>query len=92
MSYFSFNTVTREDVELEIRKLILNKASTCNSIPARNMKQIFDICGPALCPIVNHAIQDCIFPEKLKLVTPHRYIKATRKHTKTITGPQVCYQ
>ena len=66
-SDFSFNTVTREDVEYEIRKLNPNKASTCNSIPARNLKENFDICGPTLYPIVNNAIQDCIFPEKLKL-------------------------
>ena len=26
-----------------------------------------DICGPTLCPIVNNGIQDCIFPDKLKL-------------------------
>ena len=31
-----------------------------------------DICGPTLYPILNNGIQDCIFPDKLKLadITP----------------------
>ena len=33
MTAFTFNTITLEDVELEIRKMNPNKASTINSIP-----------------------------------------------------------
>ena len=66
-SVFSFNTVTLEDVILEIRNLNPNKASIVTSIPLRNLKENADICGPALHPIVNNAIHDCIFPDKLKL-------------------------
>ena len=61
------NTVTLEDLKSEIRNLNPNNASTVNSIPIRNFKENFDICGPTLYPIVNNAILDCMFPEKLKL-------------------------
>ena len=66
-SPFTFNTVTLEDVQSEIRNLNTNKASTVSSIPIRNFRENFDICGPTLYPIVNNAILDCMFPDKLKL-------------------------
>ena len=50
-----------------MRNLNPNKASTVSSIPIKNVKENFDICGPTLYPIVNNAILDCMFPDKLKL-------------------------
>ena len=65
---FSFNTVTLRYVEHEIRILNPNKATACcDSIPSRNLKDSYDICGPILHPIINNALDDCIFPDKLKL-------------------------
>ena len=86
-SLFAFNTVTLEDVQLEIRNLNPNKASTFDSIPIRNFKENIDICGPTLHPIVNNGIQDCIFPDKLKLADLHRYIRRTIKPIKRIIDP-----
>ena len=59
MTAFTFNTITLEDVELEIRKMNPNKASASNSIPV--------ICCPFIHHILNHAILGCAFPNKLKL-------------------------
>ena len=56
-SPFAFNTVTLEDVQLEIRNRNPNKASTFDSIPIRHFKENIDICGPTLHPIVNNGIQ-----------------------------------
>ena len=57
---------------MEIGNLNPNKVSIVSNIPIRNFKENFDICGPALHPIVNNAIHDYKFPEKLKLadITP----------------------
>ena len=52
----TFNTITLEDVELEIRKMNPNKASTSHSIPVRNFKENVDICGPFIHHILNHTI------------------------------------
>ena len=38
MTGFTFNTITLDDVELEIRKMNPNKASASNCIPARNFQ------------------------------------------------------
>ena len=64
---FSFHNVGLQEVEQEIRKLNPNKATASNSIPARNLKENYDICGFALHQIINNALQDCFFPDKLKL-------------------------
>ena len=64
---FSFDTDTLPDIELEIRKLSPNKAIACDSIPTKRLIENVDICAPVLHPIVNDALQDFLFPDKLKL-------------------------
>ena len=61
---FSFNTVPVEDVILEIKSLNSNKAH--NNIPVKNFKQNWDISRHVLHPIINKAIIECKFPDKLK--------------------------
>ena len=63
---FSFNTVPVEDVILEIKSLNSSKASTHNNIPVKNFKQNWDISSHVLHPIINKAIIECKFPDKLK--------------------------
>ena len=86
-SPFTFNTVTLEDVQSEIRNLNPNKASAVSSIPIRNFKENFDICGPTLYPIVNNAILDCISQININLLTFHCYRRKMIKPIKRITDP-----
>ena len=64
---FSFDTLTSPDIELEIRKLNPNKATACDIILAKSLIENVDICAPVLHPIINNALQDYLFPDKLKL-------------------------
>ena len=86
-AHFSFDTVTLQEVKQEIRKLNPKKATASNSIPARNLKDNYDICGPALHPIINNALQDCIFPNKLKLADIGPLHKAEEKTNKNNYRP-----
>ena len=89
MTAFTFNTITLEDVELEIRKMNPNKASASNSITVRNFKANVDICGPFIHHTLNHAILGCTFLNKLKLADIAKHIKKTIRLT---IGTSVCYQ
>ena len=91
MTAFIFNTITLEDVVLEIRKMNPNKASGSNSIPVRNFKENVDICGPFIHHILNHAILGCTLPNKLKLadIAP-KHKKMTIRLIKITIGPSVC--
>ena len=53
---FSFNTVTRHDVEMVITSLDSKKASTRNSIPSRVLKENINICCEPLTNIINFEI------------------------------------
>ena len=64
---FSFDDVTLPDIEHEIRKLNPNKSTAYDSIPTKSLIENVDICAPVLHPIVNDALQDFLFPDKLKL-------------------------
>ena len=58
---FSFDAVTLPDIELEIQ------ATACDSIPTKSLIEKVDACAPVLHPIINNALQDFLFPDKLKL-------------------------
>ena len=82
VSLFSFNTVPVEDVVFEIMSLNSNKASAHNNIPVKNSKQNSDISSPVLHFIINKAIIECIFPDKLKYadIAPlHKCAETTNK-------------
>ena len=79
---FSFDSVTLPDIQLEIRKLNPNKATSCGSIPTRSLIENVDICGPALHSIINNALQDFLFPHKLKLADLGPLAKGDEKTNK----------
>ena len=70
---FEFEGVNLEDIEKEILNLNTKEAVPSNSIPAKVLKETFDICSPVLQQIWNNEIlKKCQFPENLKLadITP----------------------
>ena len=70
---FEFEGVNLEDIEKEILNLNTKEAVPSNSIPAKVLKETFDICSPVLQQIWNNEIlKNCQFPENLKLadITP----------------------
>ena len=70
---FEFEEVNLEDIEKEILNLNTKEAVLSNSIPAKVLKETFDICNPVLQQIWNNEIlKKCQFPENLKLadITP----------------------
>ena len=82
VSLFSFNTVPVEDVVFEIMFINSNKASAHNNIPVKNFKLNSDISSPVLHLIINKAIIECIFPDKLKYadIAPlHKCAETTNK-------------
>ena len=65
---FEFEGVNLEDIEKEILNLNTKEAVPSNSIPAKVLKETFDICSPVLQQIWNNEIlKKCQFPENLKL-------------------------
>ena len=79
---FNFATVSLDDVWTEIKNLDPRKASSYNDIPVKNLRQHSDICSPVLLPIINNAILQSIFPDKLKpaQITPlHKKDDITNK-------------
>ena len=70
---FEFEEVNLEDIEKEILNLNTKEAVLSNNIPAKVLKETFDICNPVLQQIWNNEIlKKCQFPENLKLadITP----------------------
>ena len=69
---FEFEEVNLKDIEKEILNPNTKKAVTSNSIPAKVLKEAFDICSPVLQQIWNDKIFKCYFPKNLKLadITP----------------------
>ena len=70
---FEFEEVNLEDIEKEILNLNTKEAVLSNSIPAKVLKETFDICNLVLQQIWNNEIlKKCQFPENLKLadITP----------------------
>ena len=63
-----FEEVNLKDIEKEILNLNTKKAVASNSIPAKVLKETFDICSPVLQQMWNDEIfKNCQFPENLKL-------------------------
>ena len=72
-SSFKFLEVAISDIELELKKLKSNKASTYKNIQAKQIKQTSDICSESLMKIWNNEIvRNKIFPKNLKVadITP----------------------
>ena len=65
---FELTKVTEESVKNEVLKLNTKKPSTSGSIPATILKQSVETCMPFLKKkiIINLAITECEFPDKLK--------------------------
>ena len=64
---FSFNAESQADVETVIKNFNPKKVGVHNDIPVKNFKQNYDICSPILLRIINDAILQSTFPDKLKL-------------------------
>ena len=67
-SKFNFSEVKVSDIELELKNLNSNKASTFENIPAKQLKQTSDICSESLMHSWNtEIIKNKIFPTSLKV-------------------------
>ena len=69
---FNFSEVLLEDIEDQLRKLNIKKATTFKNIPTKLLKENVDVCGPVLLKLINNALSNNEFPDELKLadVTP----------------------
>ena len=64
---FSFTGTNLGEMEKEIKDLNPKKATTYNNIPAKILKNTFDICSPILNKIWCETVLNCNFPNNLKL-------------------------
>ena len=69
---FAFNKVTFQEIEQELRNLDTKKSTTFNNIPSKHLKENNDICSSNIMQLINETINDCDFPNELKLanITP----------------------
>ena len=68
---FSFSEVNASDIELEIRSLKTNKASTFLNISVKQLKQVIDIIVEPLTTIWNiEIVKNKTFPSALKCADP----------------------
>ena len=64
---FSFSNVSLQEIEFEIKCLNNAKANTHKSIPVKNLKENIDSIGTSLHRIIQQAIENSYFQDKLKL-------------------------
>ena len=64
--YFTFNPVSLEEMETEIKRLSPKKATTFKNIPPKILKNNSDICSEPLQEIFNNCIGNSTFPDELK--------------------------
>ena len=69
---FSFSKTLTREIEIEINKLNIKKATAFDDIPAKMLSKSSDIVSPFIAKIYENAQNDCIFPDPLKTgnVTP----------------------
>ena len=72
MQKFVFSLTNLPCIVYEVKSLNTRKAITFKNIPAKHLKETFDICGPTVNDIWCNAIIGGIFPNQLKLadITP----------------------
>ena len=75
----------------EIKALYPKKATTYNNIPARILKNTFDICSPILSKIWREAVLDCNFPNNLKLADITATLMLLMPHVKYTIDRLVYY-
>ena len=63
---FTFNPVSLEEMETEIKRLNPKKATTFKNIPPKILKNNSDICSEPLREIFNNCIGSSTFPDELK--------------------------
>ena len=67
MQKFVFSMTNLPDIVNEVNSFNTKKAINFKNIPAKPLKETFDICSPTLNDIWCNAIKDGIFPSQLKL-------------------------
>jgi hypothetical protein len=72
MQKFVFSFTKLPDIENDVKSLNTKKATTFKNVPAKHLKETFDICSPTLNDIWFNAIKEGIFPSQLKFpdITP----------------------
>ena len=72
MQKFVFSLTNLPGIVNEVKSLNTKKAITSKNIPAKHLKETFDICSPTLNDIWYNAIIEGFFPNQLKLadITP----------------------
>ena len=69
---FVFNEVIFQEIEPELRNLDTKKSTTFNNMPPKHLRENYDNCSSNIMQLVNETINDCDFPNELKLanITP----------------------
>ena len=79
---FDFIKISTAEMEAEIMKLNVKKATTFKNIPPKILKRSVNVCSPILQDILNSAFDSNEFPDKLKLADVYSVFKkddTTRK-------------
>ena len=71
-SSFSVREISLTEISNELININCKKSTTHNNIPPKVLKDTVGICSSVLHKLINSAIKDCVFPNKLKLadITP----------------------
>ena len=78
---FTFNPVSLEEMETEIKRINPKKATTFKNIPPKILKNNSDICSEPLREIFNNCIGSSTFPDELKCADLSPLHKQKRKYS-----------
>ena len=76
ISEFEFRPTNVKDTEKVLKSLNPNKATGCDGIPPKVLKLSSDIMAPTICNALNNMIDQCKFPDQLKLAEVAPLFKA----------------
>ena len=74
---FVFQKVREQNVEKIVNNINIKKATGVDGIPAKVVKNCKEAIIPNLTLIINLSVEHCIFPDRLKKLKLHLYIRRT---------------
>ena len=89
---FTFNPVSLEDMETEIKRLNAKKAKTFKNTPSKILKNSANIWSEPLLEISNNSIRSSTFPDELKCADVSSLHKQKETKVKKTTGKLVFWQ
>ena len=85
-SEFNFVNVSNAYVDDMMRKINVKKATTFKNIPPKILKRNADICSPILLDLINNSLENCEFPDELKVADITPVLKRMMQQIKIIIG------